>query len=33
MAAVQQAEAQAQLVNWLAALHRAAGGDVVFSPT
>ena len=33
MAAVQQAEAQAQLVNWLAALDRAAGGDVVLSPT
>lgn len=32
MAAVQQAEAQAQLVNWLAALDRAAGGDVVLSP-
>ena len=33
MAAVQQAEAQAQLVNWLAALDRAVGGDVVLSPT
>ncbi len=33
MAVVQQAEAQAQLVNWLAALDRAGGGDVVLSPT
>eukprot|EP01030_Chromulinospumella_sphaerica_P016108 gene16108-15919_t len=33
MAVVQQAEAQTQLVNWLAALDRVAGGDVVLSPT